>query len=131
MRKFAVVVVGVLALAGCSQSDGASSAPSDVVTDVKVTSCALGPLDRLDVDTATEKTIQTPQATIEITNSGKDAADYFVEVTFASTDGNTQYGTGAAKVSGVPAGKSQGGTVQGTQEASGALNCTVTSAVRM
>jgi hypothetical protein len=51
-----------------------------------------------------EDRLNSASATLDVTNDGDESATYFVTVTFESRNGNRQFGTGTAIVSGLAAG---------------------------
>jgi hypothetical protein len=71
-----------------------------------------------------------PEATLEVTNDSEKASDYYIEVTFESQDGSTQFGTGLTVINNLKPGQSKTEKVSALEEAEGKIVCTVSSVDR-
>lgn len=106
MRMVLIITVATLLLGGAItafvlfQVDDATDTIDDTfdtnneaIDSVEVTDCGRDQ-DRLNSATAT----------LDVTNDGDDTATYFIDVVFESRNGNRQFGTGNATVTGLAAG---------------------------
>lgn len=143
LKKFAIAFIAVLAIGGSiasgssSTDDGASTSgagdsagseptveekdagEADEVDDVELTKCGI------------DDFTKWPEATLKVTNNSAKPSDYFIEVTFESKDGSTQFGTGNAVINNLKPDQSKTEKVTGFEEAEGKIVCTVSSVDRM
>ncbi len=146
LKKFAVVLVAVVAVGGSIASGSSSTeagtsgdsaastdnadegsgtteqkdaGAADEVDDVTLSKCSIDP----DLD--------WPEATLKVVNNSDKPSDYMIEVTFESKDGSTSFGTGNAFIQNLKPGQSKTEKVTGFEDAEGKIKCSVSSVDRM
>lgn len=80
-----------------------------------------------------EDRLNSATATLDVTNDGERSATYFIEITFESRNGNRQFGTGNATVTGLQSGNTTSTETGGIIEvpANARFTCRVTSVDRI
>lgn len=119
----AITAVVLFAVKDASDTiDETFDTEDEAIDSVEVTNCGRAE-DRLNSGTAE----------IDVTNDGDDTATYFIEITFESRNGNRQFGTGNATVTGLQAGNTTsaetGGIIEIPDDAR--FTCRVTSVDRI
>jgi hypothetical protein len=90
----AITAVVLFAVKDASDTiDETFDTENEAIDSVEVTDCGRA-----------EDRLNSASANLDVTNDGDDTATYFIEITFESRNGNRQFGTGNATVTGLQAG---------------------------